>query len=400
MSRAQEQPVRLLAIIPALGIAQIVSWGSLFYAIAVLAEPVRRTLGLGSVEAFAGFSIALGISGLMSPFSGRLIDAHGGRLVLSLGALNAAAALVILATAVNFPMLLAGWCLVGVAMSMTLYDPAFAALGAIAGSRYRQAITALTLIAGFSSTVFWPLTHALESWCGWRNTLLLFALLHVVVALPLVWLLVPPRERPKTSIAPAGQKSPAMSSARSLHGRIWLAACFTLASFVFSSMSAHLVGLMNLKGLTIDQAVTVLSLVGPMQVTGRLLEMSLGRRLTLRTLGTLTFSVLVAALALLAFVPGMGVAAFVFVIVYGGANGVYTIVRGVLPETLYGRERLGSLLGWLARPQYVAQAVAPAAVAFLLRALPANHVIILLCAAEAASLGCFLWAVRVANHPH
>jgi predicted MFS family arabinose efflux permease len=294
-------------------------------------------------------------------------------------------------------MLLAGWCVAGVAMSMTLYDPAFAALGAIAGSRYRQAITALTLIAGFSSTVFWPLTHILESWAGWRTTLLLFALLHVAVALPLVWHLLPPRERTKTTIASGAQASSAMSSVRRLRGRIWLAACFTLASFVFSSMSAHLVGLMHLKGLTVDQAVTVLSLIGPMQVTGRLLEMSLGRRLTLRTVGSLTFSVLVAALALLPFVPGMGAAAFLFVVVYGGANGVYTIVRGVLPETLYGRERLGSLLGWLARPQYVAQAVAPAAVAFSLRALPANHVITLLCAAEAASLGCFLWAVHVAN---
>lgn len=400
MTDAHSRSVRLTVIIPALGLAQIVSWGSLFYAIAVLAEPMRRTLDLGTLEVFAGFSAALAISGLLSPFAGRLIDSHGGRYVLSRGALVAAAALSILACAQNLPMLIAGWCIAGMAMSMTLYDPAFATLGAISATRYRKAVTALTLIAGFSSTVFWPLTHALETRFGWRVTLAIFALLHVAVALPLIRLLIPrhasAERRAEASAAPrpASLAPKPAPSAADPRGRWWLAACFTLVSFGFSSLSAHLVGLMRLKGLSVDQAVAVLSLIGPMQVTGRVLEMSIGRRVALRTVGALTLILLVVALALLIGVQGMGPLAFVFAVVYGGANGVFTIVRGVLPETLFGRERLGSLLGWLARPQFVALAAAPTAVAFLLRFTPANGVVGLLCAADLLALGCFAWALR------
>jgi len=403
MTDAHARSARLTVIIPALGLAQIVSWGSLFYAIAVLAEPMRRTLDLGAVEVFAGFSAALAISGLLSPFAGRLIDSHGGRHVLSRGALVAAAALLVLACAQDLTMLIAGWCVAGVAMSMTLYDPAFATLGAISATRYRKAVTALTLIAGFSSTVFWPLTHALEARFGWRITLAIFALLHIAVALPLIRLLIPrhasAEARAEASAAPrpaslAQKPAPSASAAR---GRWWLAACFTLVSFGFSSLSAHLVGLMRLKGLTVDQAVAVLSLIGPMQVAGRVLEMSIGRRLALRTVGALTLILLAVALVLLIEVQGIGPLAFVFAVVYGGANGVFTIVRGVLPETLFGRERLGSLLGWLARPQFIALAAAPTAVALLLRFTPANGVVGLLCAADLLALGCFAWALRSAR---
>jgi len=369
----------------------------------VLAEPMRRTLDLSAVEVFAGFSVALAISGLLSPLAGRLIDTHGGRYVLSRGALVAAVALLILAFAQNLTMLIGGWSIAGVAMSMTLYDPAFATLGAISATRYRKAVTALTLIAGFSSTVFWPLTHALETVLGWRVTLAIFALLHAAVALPLIRLLIPAHDSAKpgagASTAPlsASHAPEAALTESSAKGRWWLAACFTLVSFGFSSMSAHLVGLMRLKGLSVDQAVAVLSLIGPMQVTGRVLEMSIGRRLALRTVGALTLIFLVVALVLLIEVQGMGPMAFVFAVVYGGANGVFTIVRGVLPETLFGRERLGSLLGWLARPQFVALATAPAAVAFLLRFTPANGVVGLLCVADLVALGCFAWALRAAR---
>jgi len=384
---------RLRVVVPALGIAQILSWGSLFYSIAVLAEPMRVSLGLSSVEVFAGFSLALGISGLLSPVAGRTIDTRGGRYVLSWGAVAAACALAILACAPNLIVLLAGWCIAGAAMSMTLYEAGFATLGAVAGTRYRQAVTGLTLIAGFASTVFWPLSHAIESRAGWRATLLVFAFLHLVIVLPLVRIALR-SEAASGGHAPRQRTPPASGPAP---GKIWIAACFALVAFVFSSMSAHLVGLMRLKGLTADQAVSVLSLVGPMQVSGRLLEMSVGRRYSLAAVGGLTLVLMVTALVMLIGVHGMSWLALAFVVVYGVANGVYTIVRGVLPEVLFGRERLGSLLGWLARPQWVAQAVAPAVVAFLLRVAPAEQAIALLCATDAAALGCYVWALRRAR---
>ena len=386
---------KLAALLPALGIAQIVSWGSLFYSIAVLAEPMGAELQVTRVQVFAGFSAALAISGMLSPWVGRVIDARDGRFVLCRGALVGAAALAILASADRYAVFLFGWCIAGVAMSMTLYDPAFATLGQLTGERYRRALTGLTLIAGFASTVFWPLTHALTRTYGWRTTLLIFAGLHLTVALPLVAAFVP---RPVRAVKPAAASNPSARTPLQLApGQLWLATCFALASFVFSSMSAHLVGVLQLKGLSTAQAVGLLSLVGPMQVTGRMLEMTLGARFSVAAVGCFAFAVLAGALALLLCVHGPGVLAWVFVVAYGCANGVMTIVRGVLPAALFGRDHLGRLLGWLARPSFVAQALAPAAVAVLLVSGSPQLVVAVASGAIAVALGCLIVAVRVAR---
>lgn len=389
-------PPRLAVIIPALGIAQIVSWGSLFYAIAVLAQPVGADLHITRVQVFAGFSIALAISGLLSPRIGRLIDTRDGRYVLCRGALVGAAALTLLAIADNYALFLLGWCVAGVAMSMTLYDPAFATLGQLAGERYRRALTGLTLIAGFASTVYWPLTHTLVHRLGWRGTLLTFAALHLVVALPVVAAFVP---RPLRSASSASSSAAIQPRMRPQPALLWLAACFALASFVFSSMSAHLVGVLELKGLSTAQAVTLLSLVGPMQVTGRILEMSFGARFPVTAVGMFAFTLLASALLLLLAVHEPGALGWVFVIGYGCANGLVTIVRGVLPATLFGRERLGGLLGWLARPSFVAQAAAPTAIAALLMAGSPQTVVCLAAMCIAAALGCLVVAIRLARRP-
>lgn len=386
---------RLRIVLPALGIAQIISWGSLFYSIAVLAQPMGAELHLTRVQIFAGFSLALAISGLLSPRVGRLIDARDGRFVLCRGIMVGGAALVILASAQHYATLLLGWCAAGVAMSMTLYDPAFATLGQLAAERYRRALTGLTLIAGFASTVFWPLTHALVQTAGWRGTLLIFAGLHIAVALPVIAAFVP---RPARSAKPVAAPTATQTApGRPAPAQLWLASCFALAAFVFSSMSAHLVGVLELKGLTTSQAVGLLSLVGPMQVTGRVLEMSFGARFSVARVGVFAFALLASALVLLLFVHGPGAVAFLFVIGYGCANGIVTIVRGVLPAALFGRDRLGQLLGWLARPSFVAQAIAPAAVAGLLMSGSPQLVIAVAAGTIAVALGCLIVAVRAAR---
>jgi hypothetical protein len=387
---------KLTIILPALGIAQIVSWGSLFYSIAVLAEPMGAGLHLTRVEVFAGFSIALAISGLLSPRVGRVIDAKGGRFVLCRGALVGAAALVILATADRYATILFGWCIAGVAMSMTLYDPAFATLGQISGERYRRALTGLTLIAGFASTAFWPLTHALARSFGWRSTLLIFAGLHIVVALPLIAVFVP--KHTQTARPAPRADMPSASTRSTAPGQVWLATCFALFAFVFSSMSAHLVGVLQLKGLSTTQAVGLLSLVGPMQVTGRIVEMTFGARFSVAAVGCFAFALLCGALALLLFVQGPGVLGWAFVVCYGCANGAITIVRGVLPAALFGREHLGHLLGWLARPGFVAQAIAPATIALLLMSGSAQLVVAVASGSIAVALGCLVAALRAARH--
>src|SRR5215218_5364450 len=175
----------------ALGVAQIVSWGTLFYTIAVLGAAMRADTGVSELWLFGSFSAGLFVSGVGSPLVGREIDAHGGRRVLVAGSLLAALATCVLGSAQGPVTVLAGWLLAGVAMAAALYDPVFATLHQIAGPSYRRSVTALTLFGGFASTVFWPLSQFLLDTLGWREAFYVYAALHVLVCLPIHGLAVP-----------------------------------------------------------------------------------------------------------------------------------------------------------------------------------------------------------------
>ena len=183
--------VRLKRLIPALGVAQIISWGTLFYAIAVLGESMRNDLALSSTWLFGAFTLGLLLSGAASPIAGRLVDAKGGRFVLAWGSVIAALALATIASAGDAVSLFMGWALAGIAMAACLYDPAFVTLHQLTGSRYRSAVTVLTLFGGLASTVFWPASQWLLDAMGWRDTLWIYSALHLGVCLPLHLVFVP-----------------------------------------------------------------------------------------------------------------------------------------------------------------------------------------------------------------
>src|SRR5207253_6721776 len=181
---ASASQVDLHRIVPALGVAQIISWGTLFYAIAVLGSAMRDELKTSDVILFGTFTCGLSVSGVVSPWVGRRIDARGGRWVLAGGSLLGALACVTLALATGPLTLLTGWVLAGTASAACLYDP-FATLHRISGVSYRRAVTALTLLGGFASTVFWPLSQYLLDTIGWRGAFGVYAALHAVVCFPL-----------------------------------------------------------------------------------------------------------------------------------------------------------------------------------------------------------------------
>ena len=225
----------------ALGVAQIVSWGTLFYTIAVLGGAMRADTGTTDLWLFGSFTAGLFLSGLVSPLVGRQIDAFGGRRVLAAGSLTGALACAVLATAQGPLTLAAGWLLAGAAMAACLYDPAFATLHQIAGMSYRRAVTALTLFGGFASTVFWPLSQYLLDTVGWRQTFAIYAALHLALCLPL-----------HVASVPAGrgawERTPAADPDAAPRPRggptfVWLAAALSLSAFIGSAVAAHLIGL-------------------------------------------------------------------------------------------------------------------------------------------------------------
>jgi predicted MFS family arabinose efflux permease len=354
----------------ALGVAQIVSWGTLFYTIAVLGGAMRADTGVGDLWLFGSFTAGLFLSGLASPFLGRQIDAFGGRRVLVAGSLLGALACGTLACAQGPWSLLAGWLLAGVAMAAALYDPAFATLHQMAGASYRRAITALTLFGGFASTVFWPLSQYLLDTVGWRQAYAVYAILHVAVCAPLHAWSVPPGRGGYVRTPAAGADAHAHP-----HGGptfVWLAAALSLAAFIGSAVAAHLIGLLTATGLAARDAVLVGSLIGPMQVAGRVMEFAFNRHVRALAMGTFAFALMAAALALFTQVRGVWIVALAFAIAYGWANGIMTIVRGTVPAELFGHREYGALLGRLALPQFVLKAVAPFALTLLFLVDPAR----------------------------
>jgi predicted MFS family arabinose efflux permease len=357
------RPPSLLPVISALGIAQIISWGSLYYAIAVLGDSMSRDLGVSSTGLFGAFTVSLFLSGLAAPVVGKLIDRHGGRPVLMGGSVTSAVALTLYATASGPITVALASFFTGFALSICLYDAAFVALSQISGERYRKAVTALTLFGGFASTISWPVSQWLLTAIGWRHALLVYAALQLLVCLPLHWRFVP-RYRP---IAKA-KIIAALVAPSTMPGKPYalLAFAFAAGSFVLSVLSVHIINLYKLAGLSAADAVLVASLFGPMQVLGRLLDMGFARKMSVVAVGMLAHVLMVASLLGLLMVSGFSTLAVVVAALYGFGNGLMTIVRGVVPAELYGREGYGLLLGRLSRPAFAARAMAPFALPFFL----------------------------------
>jgi MFS family permease len=357
----------------ALGVAQIVSWGTLFYTPAVLGAAMRTDLGVTDTMLFGSFTAGLFVSGIVSPYVGRQVDAHGGRRMLAGGSVVGAMACAVLAAAQGPALLLAGWLLAGVAMAGCLYDPAFATLHQMAGTRYRRAVTALTLFGGFASTVFWPLSQYLLDTAGWRTAFWIYAALHVLLCLPLHLASVPAgngQAEPPTHAASAAPVPAAAGGATFA----WLATALAIAAFIAAAISAHLIGLLTATGLSARDAVLIGSLIGPMQVAGRIMEFAFGRHVRARAVGTLAFALMAAALAVFTQVHGIWIVALAFAIPYGWSNGVMTIARGTVPAELFGTRGYGALLGRLAMPQFVLKSVAPVALTLLFAIDPARTI--------------------------
>jgi predicted MFS family arabinose efflux permease len=373
------------AIIIAVGAAQILAWGSSYYLIAVLAQPIAAQTGWTLAWIVGGLSLGFLVSGIVSPRVGRLIEAHGGRPVLAGSAVLLAAGLLVLGLAPNLPAYLLGWVLMGVGMGAGLYDPAFATLGRLFGESARSAITQVTLLGGFASTVCWPLSAYLVNHVGWRGACFVYAAINLGIVLPL-YLFGVPREARRVAPVPIGARdaTSALPAAEQLRFAFFmLAATLTMAQLIMTVISVHLLTLLLARGVAMPVAVGLGALLGPSQVGSRLLDMALAKRR--HPIWTLVAStVMVAAgLALLFVDPAL---ASVAIVLYGAGSGIRSIARGTVPLALFGPTGYAAVMGRLAMPSFIGQAIAPALGGVLIERFGASATMALLFAGAVATI--------------
>jgi MFS family permease len=385
-------------IIGILAITQIAAWGSLYYAFAVIAPKIVAEMGWTPQLVFGAFSWSLLVAGFVATPVGIILDRFGGRVVMSVGSAVCGAGLILLGSATSMAVYVAAWTILGLAMTLTLYEPAFATINRQIDTNSRKAISTLTLFGGFASTVFWPLTLMLETKMGWRNTYVLFGIIQLVICLPLHLMLGKPAPRAPKGNA-GGVKNYTLSEA-CRHPAFWkLALAFAANSFIFSAMSVHLIWLFQHFGHAAAVAVFMAALIGPMQVVGRLGEMTFARFLTPQMVGKLAFSVLPGALLALTALGAHQIVLALFCVAYGLSNGVLTIVRGTLPQALFGKENYGAISGALSGPSLAAKAAGPVVIAALVSATDsAQYVLIVFTLFSIASMVFYFAAVRADRH--
>lgn len=377
--------------VAAIGFGQMLAWGSSYYLAAILAPVMARQFGLPTVAVFAMFSAALLVSAVLGPYAGHRVDRLGGRRVLQQSNVLFAIAHLVLATAQGPASLALGWLLLGAAMPFGLYDAAFSTLVRLYREDARRSIVSVTLIAGFASSVSWPLTHFVEVHAGWRTACALWALLHLTAGLALHRYGVPKA----IAVARQVQTEIPQEMAEPKPALMWLlAAIFAASGFVFAALAAHLPRMLEAIGVTATAAVAAASLVGVFQVAGRVLDAVWLKRLHPFVSARLATGLHpVGAVLLIAF--GAPLAA-VFTVLHGAGVGLMTIIKGTLPLALFGPAGFGRRSGVLEAPSRVMQAVAPVLFSLLLDALGGRVVWITGALSFAAFLG-VLWVQRMAR---
>jgi MFS family permease len=360
---------RQIPIILSLGTSQTLAWASSYYLPAILADPIARDLGISTNWFFAAFSASLVISGILGPRVGRQIDRVGGRQVLCASNILFAAGLALLGASTSLWQLGMAWFLLGVGMGLGLYDAAFGALGRIYGEKARRSITGITLIAGFASTVGWPLSALGLETIGWRNTCYAWAVAHLLIGLPLNLIFLP-SETP-TSQSHGGSSKPNIVIDRTM---VLLSFAFAAAWTVTSAMAAHLPRIVEAFGATPAQAVFAGMMIGPAQVAARIMEASLLGRfhpLVSTRLACITHPIGACVIGIFG-----GGAAAAFALLHGAGNGILTIARGTLPLAIFGPKDYAYRLGLIGAPSRIAQALAPLGFGLLIEPLGRSVLIV------------------------
>ncbi len=361
MASIRRQPRVFIA---ALGCAQIVSWGTTYYGFPLFVLPMTESLGWSLPLINGAVTAGLLVTGLCAYPAGALIDRHGGRVVMTAGSIGAAVLFLLWSRVTDPIALYAVWLALGICMATTLYEPAFAVLTQHFGADSRRAITALTLIAGFASTVFIPLTETLLGTLPWREVLIILAGLHIAICIPVHWWFIP--DKPAEPGRRDGTETSAHDDGKAVMRRrlrdpvFWgITVWFTAWAATATGVMFQIVPFLKSSGVPTATMLIAVAMVGPMQVTGRVIMMLFGERARTIVVGALMTLQMPVAILILILAPPELLWLGAWAVCFGTANGILTILRGVVPGEWLGREHYGKLMGAMGLPWMVAAALAP-----------------------------------------
>lgn len=367
LSAAPPAPVALpwLRIWP-LAFSQLVVWGALYYAFAVIAGPMGAETGWTMAEMNGALSAGLCVSGLGAFPVGRWIDRHGGRRLMMSGASLGAVALLFWSQVTALWQLYAVWILIGAACAMTLYEAAFAATARMVPGGYRRAIVAITLLGGLASTAFIPLTHWFVEAFGWRQALMMLAGIEFAVGVLVPWLVLPPSDA-KAAMAGIALTPRSVVFARVRREPVFwlLLASYVSFAFLFSSLLFNLLPLLTAKGLSMAGAVALYALIGPAQVAGRLVVFAIDRILPVTVAGLAATLLPIAAMLILMGVYPESDLRVLFPILFGAGMGIKTVVQATAAPELLDFKEYGALQGLITTPVQLVQAASPFAAALI-----------------------------------
>jgi MFS family permease len=343
-----------------LAVAETLVWAAMYYSFPALLLEWERDLGWSKTELTGAFTISLLVSAAATPFAGRIIDKGHGRKLLVCSTLFGAICLLLLSRTTEIWQFYAVWILLGFAMAGCLYDACFAMLTRTMGDASKRSITLVTLVAGFAGTVSFPSANVIAAFFGWRGAVMVFAGVIVLVAAPLFWSACGHADvTPQAQLHQVGKKAEAML--RLVRSPLFwcLALCFVALAFNHGMLINHLLPLLDERRVQHETAVLAASMVGPMQVMGRLAMMAAERHVSTTGL----FIVCTLALATASFllyeailVPALLVG---FIILQGAGNGFVSILRPVIIAEYLGRKDFGLIAGVLASTYLVGFALAP-----------------------------------------
>jgi predicted MFS family arabinose efflux permease len=364
----------LTGALVALCVTEITSWGVLYYAFPVVADTISADTGWSRSAVAAAFSASLLLAAAVGVPVGRWLDRHGPRSVMTLGSVVAVPATLLVAAAPTFAVFVVGWLVAGAAMAAVLYQPAFAALTRWYGDRRVAALTTLTLAAGFSSTIFAPLTGLLLGRTGWRETYVVLAIVLAAVTIPLHFFGLRPSWPVTRGIGQTATHQEISLVLRTSAFR-FLAASFAIAGFASFAVVFNIVPLLTSRGLSTELAALALGLGGVGQVAGRLAYRRLAASTSVRGRAVVLLAAEGMSIAALAIVPGPAGALIALTLLVGAIRGMFTLLQATAITDRWGPDYYGTLSGVLAVPITTAMAVAPwagAAVASALGSYPAS----------------------------